>query len=354
MEIFDAHKQWASRSADETYHSLETLLAAAKKKRDISRECERPWDSLQVYSRGKAISLASEHGEADLNHYSFGQLCITVGAPADYLRSLPAEKAADCLNYGLQHSLAQKVNKANVLLALSDRPTVRAITTSRYDRLWDCDVVSRCLPLTEQGWTLPPLSRPNPQGVQTRGLYLTDRECFVFMVSDKCRTFNGLSRGFFLSNSEVGAGALTLTCFLYDYICGNHIVWGASEIKRARFVHRGNKIEGRLAGLVGESSKLLSAPMADTDATIRKAIEFSLGTDAETVTDWMYAKRLTTRQDAEAAYALAEVYEAEHKAAPTSAWGMVSGLTRLSQSRPYASDRLALDAQASKILEYVA
>ena len=36
---------------------------------------------------------------------------------------------------------------------------------------------------------------------------------------------------------------------------------------------------------------------------------------------------------------------------PRTAWGMANGLTRLSQSLPYADERVALDRAAGKVLE---
>ena len=46
-----------------------------------------------------------------------------------------------------------------------------------------------------------------------------------------------LARGFFVSNSETGAGTLRVKTFLFDYVCANRIVWGAHELEDIAIRH---------------------------------------------------------------------------------------------------------------------
>ena len=51
---------------------------------------------------------------------------------------------------------------------------------------------------------------------------------------------NRLSRGFFCWNSEVGDKSFGLMMFLYAHVCGNHIVWGADDVREVRIRHVGS------------------------------------------------------------------------------------------------------------------
>ena len=73
------------------------------------------------------------------------------------------------------------------------------------------------------------------------GLYASDHDCFAFMVNESVTVDDGsdggLCRGFFVSNSEVGAASLKFTS-LYRSVCGNHIVWGAKQAQERHCPHR--------------------------------------------------------------------------------------------------------------------
>src|SRR5262249_15365381 len=146
--------------------------------------------------------------------------------------TLPAPLAADCINEGLA-SRAGDSDAADDALILFDRAgdlTARAITTDRYTRIWNCDITARLLRLASQGW------RPGPGALDgLRGLCGGNQDMFAFLVDNGGRIFEtlpggGLSRGFFVWTSEVGAAAFGICTFLYEYVCGNHRVWGARDV----------------------------------------------------------------------------------------------------------------------------
>ena len=96
--------EWFSRPADERYLSLSELFAAVRGRAARSRTVE-----------SAAMRVEASHGDADRlalvlpgenmplvpTHWSFGQLASLVGAPATYLRQLPAPPAGINLQYGL-------------------------------------------------------------------------------------------------------------------------------------------------------------------------------------------------------------------------------------------------------------
>lgn len=100
-----ASKQWATRPAEERFTSLPGMLAMLETQRAISRAAVVSSRKLRAVplddNQGLVIEGPNGHGYAP-THWSFGQAATLTGAPAGYLRALPAPLAADCLNYGFQ------------------------------------------------------------------------------------------------------------------------------------------------------------------------------------------------------------------------------------------------------------
>ncbi len=65
-------------------------------------------------------------------HWSFGQLCSLVSAPASYMRKLPRPLAGINLQHGL---LAHRAELAKTLEADDGRVELRAITGPNYGRI---------------------------------------------------------------------------------------------------------------------------------------------------------------------------------------------------------------------------
>lgn len=107
--IKTANREYANRPKDERLPSVQALIDQATYDRDHSAERTYNLKDLAVVTdRDVAgielgtLALQSPKGTAGFTHWSFGQLCRTVGAPAGYLRDLPPTLAADCLNHGLK------------------------------------------------------------------------------------------------------------------------------------------------------------------------------------------------------------------------------------------------------------
>ena len=124
--------EWFSRPADERYLSLSELYD------DVHRRTER--------SRTRVVESALIHVEANRSdperlslvlpgtdtpiaptHWSFGQLSSLVGAPAAYLRQLPAALAGINLQYGLSSNRAEQSRTAASSCALSQARTTAVI-----------------------------------------------------------------------------------------------------------------------------------------------------------------------------------------------------------------------------------
>ena len=192
------------------------------------------------------------------------------------------------------------------------------------------------------------------------GLYASDRDCFVFMINENNRIDagggdSGLARGFFMSNSEVGDCAFRLTTFLYDYVCSNHILWGASNVHEVRIVHRG-RANDRWVGDLRRSLDQYSQTSAATETrVITAAMRQSFGNSKEDVVQKLHKMGLTTIRNAEAALKWAEV-DSDLRCnsfSPLSVWGIVCGLTRVSQQSAFTDERVAIDRAAGKLMSMV-
>jgi hypothetical protein len=384
MELYQASLQWANRPVDERFWTLEEMIAACRRWKEEAVESDIQAKSLRFNPTPSGeVTLTGDMGiPARLLHHSFGQVSSLVGAPPSYLRTLTADLAARVLNHGLGERNKMTNGQLNILFRQNGGLDVRAVTSSRYARIWNADVLERLLPLREKGWRVPP-ARPAQGDPRAReateedvlsasdfgfglsikpgdliapaGLYASDKDCFAFLVNEERRIESGeatLSRGFFLQNSEVGDSSLRIVTFLYNHVCGNHIVWGASEVKEARFVHLGKKVEAKARKEI-ESSLTAYSDRDTTEETalIADARKTIIGKDVEEITDLLFEKRIASRKAIGKAFASAEAHPEDHGADPRSAWGMVNGFTRVSQGTPFTDRRVEADRAAGKILK---
>lgn len=358
--LTQATNQWMSRPADERFSSLADLHAAVSHHREVAVEATNVNVNALRITTGKDDAgatiplLVGENGtEARFTHHSFGQFARRVGAPASYLRRLSPGLVSANLNEGIRkYEGADDGEKGdNLLFAQNGALVLRAALSPSYTRIWNTDITGRLIRLTEQA----PEWQPAPAAFDgSRGLYASDKDMFAFLVDNDRRIFEslpggGLGRGFFVSNSEVGDASFRITTFLYEYICGNHRVWGASGVKELRIPHIGNADERAFAKLTIELRKYADATAADEEAKIESAMRFQLGATKDEVLDAIFKLGVSKRLGAQA-LALGEVRE-DWYGSPRSAWGVAGALTEIARDLPHADKRVELERQAGKIMQ---
>ena len=104
--------EWFSRPADERYLSLSELFAAVRSRAERSRTRTVESAAIRVEANrndAERLALVLPREDAPLvpTHWSFGQLASFVGAPATYLRQLPAPLAGINLQHGLASHRAE-------------------------------------------------------------------------------------------------------------------------------------------------------------------------------------------------------------------------------------------------------
>jgi hypothetical protein len=352
--IATAAREYATRPADERFESVSALVTDASHDKQLSVERAYNLKDLRVVPDGDSLRLASPKGVAQFTHWSFGQACRMVGAPAAYLRELPPAIAADCLNHGLRDSAPGTT--ANLLVKQNGgEPIVRACTSDSYGRCWDADLygsVAHMLTDKDPSWGLPPV-----WGGGVAGAYRGDRDSFLIVtnggsiVTDPSIGRGGddaaMYRGLLIRNSEVGASSVVIETILFRYICGNHMLWGALHNSQFKRRHVGSHVTRDVVREIGRIAYqwAQASPARDT-AIIRTLIDREIAHTKEAVIDEL-RKMGATKEQAESAYLRCERTE---DCSPRSFWGASQGLTRLSQDSHYQDDRYELDRLAAIVM----
>jgi hypothetical protein len=359
MELHAASHQWFSRPADERFPDLKALHAACERSRSESAEKIVPWAALRAQALDDgAVALVGQNGNpALLTNWAFGQIAQRASAPAGFLRTLPAPLAAECVNVGLARRADDDgARQAHLLFNRNGNLVVRAAVSERYARIWNADITSRLLRLSdEQGWKpATPTIRAKAEG--DTALFASDRDLFAFLDHPdrivKDGSEGGLRRGFFVSNSEVGAAAFKVSGFYFRDICGNFIVWGATDLRTVSIRHIGQAPDKAWADLTLTVRRYLDSEAGPVEDKIRTAQRTLIGSTKDEVLDKLFSLKPLglSREILTAGF---EAVVPDEDGDPKSAWGIAQGLTRYSQTRPYTDERNDIDRAAGKLLEVV-
>ncbi len=363
--LTQASHQWATRPADERFTSLTDLAARVRLQRD--RSAQRTMANrrllaapVQEDESGRALVVIERETGAPVqpSHFSFGQLAARVGAPAGYLRTLPAPLAADCVNNGLAHA---RVEELGILLrqengaAMAD---LAAVTGPNYGRIWNDEVASALVRRFGDGVTgafkVPgEFGKDVPITVENTTLYAGDRDMFVFLADEHNRIEvpnrrNGqpgsLARGFFVWNSEVGSATLGIAAFLFDYVCCNRMVWGAEGFKEIRIRHTSGAPDRWLEQVQPAIQRYVDSSSANVVDAITEAQNRKIG-NPEKVAEFL-ASRFTKSQ----ARAISLAHEAEEQRPIETLWDVTVGATAYARSIEYQDERVAIERTAGKIM----
>ena len=354
--LMQANRQWSTRPEEERFTSLYAMQAALHAQRAISRAAVVSSRRLRAVPEGRdglLIEGPSGHGYAP-THWSFGQLAGLVQAPGQYLRELPAELAADCVNYGLQ--VTRDASDIGVLLRKDG--TLAAATGPRYGRIWNTDIVDALVDRFGDGatgqWRVPGVfGQAVEVDSQNTTLYAGDRDMFVFLADEANRIelpgrrdgqAGSLARGFFVWNSEVGASTFGLKTFLYDYVCCNRIVWGAHELEEIRIRHTASAPDRFLEEVTPALLAYANSSAGNVSAVLRGAQRSKLDK-----VDAFLAQRFGPR----VADRIKAVHVTEEGRPIETLWDAVTGATAYARSIPWSAERVEMETEAGLILDLV-
>jgi hypothetical protein len=373
--------EWFSRPADERYLSLSELMAAVKGRAERSRSRAVESAAVRVEAgRQDAerldLVLPGSDEPVSPTHWSFGQLAALVGAPAAYLRQLPASLAGINLQYGLSSHRAEQVKTLETHEACpgprsGGRVELRAVTGPDYGRIYDHELVA-VQRIAGNGtgdtrWKVPGVldwstSIYNPRVAVTRDtttLYASDRDVFLFLVDDLNPIEAGrlpdgspdlYFRGFYCWNSEVGAKTLGIASFYLRAVCQNRNLWGVEDFEEitirhskyaaSRFAHEAAPALTRFAN---------SSPLPFVNG-IRAARERIVARSDEDRREFLGKRGFSKGETAK----IIETVLAEEGRKPESVFDFVQGITAIARSKSHQDARLELEARARKLLDRAA
>ena len=164
-----ASSQWFSRPDDQRFLNLNDLAHHVKSRSDSAVQTIVDVSDIKVkasFNDSEKLSLEFHGLDISPTNWAFGQLGSLAGAPAGYLRKLPASIAGINLQYGLQN-----LRSENTKLYYSDNELLAA-TGTEYGRVKDIELVTAVQRIAGDGvgqtrWKVPGVidwstSRYNP------------------------------------------------------------------------------------------------------------------------------------------------------------------------------------------------
>jgi hypothetical protein len=366
--------EWFSRPADERYLSLSDLFGAVRGRTDRSRTRTAESAAIRVdASRDDAERLALILPGSDTpvmpTHWSFGQLASLVGAPAAYLRQLPAPLAGINLQYGLTSHRAEQVKT----LELEDgRIELRAVTGPDYGRIYDHELVAAVQRIAGNGtgdtrWKVPGVLdwstgvyNPRVDITQdTTTLYASDRDVFLFLVDDLNPIEAGrlpdgspdlYFRGFYCWNSEVGAKTLGMASFYLRAVCQNRNLWGVEDFEEITIRHSkyaASRFAHEAAPALTRFANSSALPFVNG---IRASREKIVARNDEDRSDFLRKRGFSKTETAK----IIETVLSEEGRKPESVFDFVQGITAVARDKTHQDARLDLEARAKKLLDRAA
>jgi hypothetical protein len=366
--------EWFSRPDDERYLNISELYDSVKRRADRAQARTVESHAVRVEaSRDDAerLSLIVPGQEQPIapTHWSFGQLCSLVGAPASYMRQLPAPLAGINLQHGLLDHRAELVK---TLEADDGRIELRAVTGPDYGRIWDHELVAAVRKIAGNGtgdtmWKVPGVldwetMMHNPFAditKETTTLYASDRDVFLFLVDDTHpieagRLPNGepdlFFRGFYCWNSEVGSKTLGIASFYLRAVCMNRNLWGCENFEEISIRHSKFAAQRFAHEAAPALTSFASSSPAPFVAGIKAAREQIVARNDEDRESFLRKRGFSKSETAK----IIETVLSEEGHPPASIFDFVQGITALARTKTHQDTRLDLEGKAKKLLERAA
>jgi hypothetical protein len=363
--------EWFNRPADERYLSLTDLHTSVKRRSERSKTRIVESEAIRVDATRddpERLKLMLPGSDAPIapTHWSFGQLASLVGAPATYLRQLPAPLAGINLQYGLTSHRAEQVKTLEIENA---RLELRAVTGPDYGRIFDHELVEAVQKIAGSGtgdtrWKVPGvldwstgIYNPNVDiSNDTTTLYASDRDIFVFLVDDlnpieAGRLPNGepdlYFRGFYAWNSEVGSKTLGIASFYLRAVCQNRNLWGVEDFQEITIRH--SKYAASRFALEAEPALIQfaeSSPMPFING-IKAARERIVARDDDDQTTFLRKRGFSKVETAK----IIDAVLADEGHPPASVFDFVQGITRVARDKRHQDARLEMEGKAKKLLD---
>jgi hypothetical protein len=370
--------EWLSRPGDERFLSLGDLADAVRGRAERSRA--RVVDTASIHVEASrtdperlTLIVPGANEPIAPTHWSFGQLAAQIGAPAAYLRQLPAVLAGINLQYGLTSHRSEQIKTLETDdVGSGGRVELRAVTGPDYGRIYDHELVSAVQRIAGNGtgdtrWKVPGVLNwstgvYNPRvdiTKDTTTLYASDRDVFLFLVDDLNPIEAGklpdgspdlFFRGFYCWNSEVGAKTLGMASFYLRAVCQNRNLWGVEDFEEITIRHSkyaANRFAHEAAPALLNFAN--SSPMPFVNG-IRAARERIVARTDEDRSDFLRRRGFSKAETGK----IIETVLAEEGRPPESIFDFVQGITAVARDKPHQDARLDMEAKAKRLLDRAA
>lgn len=365
----DLSQQWALRPDDQRFLSLSALKDQVGAWRAASKTWDvRPGDILiDAGEDEETLTIHCVHEEDRRqiipNNWSFQSLARAAGAPASYLQTLPPVLAAAALEYSYQVN----AEGDRQFYVDENKMQLRAITSTRYGRIYDEDIVNMIMRVAGDGtgdthWKVPGCidwgsMRYDPDQQitkQSTTLYASDRDCWIFLCDDRNpievgKLDNGdpdlLFRGFYVWNSEVGARTFGIATMYLRGICANRCLWGVEGFNEISFRHTSGAPE-RFPEAVTMLEGFADAKASRVIEGVKRAKALTIGKDDDEAVEWM-TKDIPMRT----AKALLPIALASENRPLRSVWDASQALTSYARDVPFTDARIDLERTAGAWLD---
>ena len=363
--------EWFSRPDDERYLSLTDLHEAVKRRADFAKQRTVQTRDIRIEAsrdNPERLSLMIPGRDEPVapTHWSFGQLCSMVGAPSNYIRSLPAAIAGINMQHGL---IAHRSELIKTYESEEDRIELRAVTGPDYGRIYDHELVAAIMKIAGNGrgdtrWKVPGVldwstMTHNPfvdVTKETTTLYASDRDVFVFLVDDTNpieagRLPNGepdlFFRGFYAWNSEVGSKTLGMASFYLRAVCANRNLWGVEGFEEISIRHSkfaANRFAHEAAPALTSFANSSPAPFIAGVKAAREKIVARKHEERETFLRRRGFSKGETQK-------VIDTVLSEEGRPPESIFDFVQGITAVARTKANQDTRLDMEAKAKKLME---
>lgn len=365
--------QWYNRPSDQRFVDLNSMFTSCFNSADRSET--RIIDSNKVHvqaNRDDADTLKlvlppenqyKEVATVEPSHWAFGQLCGLVGAPASYLRKMPAAISAINLQYGLSNHRAEKIKAYSTI---NGSVHLRAVTGPEYGRIYDYEVVDAVRKIAGNGvdethWRVPGIWGKPLDAVtkENTTLFASDRDVFIFLVDEQNPIVIGklpngdddvVFRGFYTWNSEVGSRSFGIATFLYRTVCANRIIWGQREFQEITFRHSKGAPDRFMHSAAPALEQYANAGTDSLIAGIKAAQEAVVAKNDDQRENYLQSRGFNKAQTKKILDAV--LTEEGHEA--NSVWDFVQGITAVARDIDHQDSRVGLELKASRLLAKVA
>ena len=193
----------------------------------------------------------------------------------------------------------------------------------------------------------------------TTTLFASDRDIFLFLVDDKNpievgKLKNGdpdlMFRGFYVSNSEVGAKSFRLGTMYLRGVCMNRCLWGVENFQEIKINHTKfalDRFRDEAAPALrdysnGNSDNLIQG--------VENAKAQKLAKDDEEMLEFLQKRVGLSQRMSQAAL---DRHQEEEDAPVRTTWDTVQAITAIARDIPYQDNRFEIERKAGQLLDKV-